>query len=210
MITNSISGKRKVDPVHSRTLATEEMIMQRIEALSPANAPAASAAMLEAVKKQIGMVPNLFKTFAHSPAVLGGYLKQTEALGGGVLPASLREQLAVAIAGQNHCSYCASAHTLMGKGAGVAVEELSHNLQGQSGDAKTQAAIDFAKALLNHRGQMGEADFAAVRAAGFGDAEIVEIIAHVGVNVFTNYFNNAVGTVIDFPVVSAETIRAAA
>ena len=120
--------------------------MQRIEALSPANAPAASAAMLEAVKKQIGMVPNLFKTFAHSPAVLGGYLKQTEALGGGVLPASLREQLAVAIAGQNHCSYCASAHTLMGKGAGVAVEELSHNLQGQSGDAKTQAAIDFAKA----------------------------------------------------------------
>ena len=210
MITNSISGQRKVDPVHSRTLATEEMIMQRIEALSPANAPAASAAMLEAVKKQIGMVPNLFKTFAHSPAVLGGYLKQTEALGGGVLPASLREQLAVAIAGQNHCSYCASAHTLMGKGAGVAVEELSHNLQGQSGDAKTQAAIDFAKALLNHRGQIGEADFAAVRAAGFGDAEIVEIIAHVGVNVFTNYFNNAVGTVIDFPVVSAETIRAAA
>ena len=184
--------------------------MQRIEALSPANAPAASAAMLEAVKKQIGMVPNLFKTFAHSPAVLGGYLKQTESLGGGVLPASLREQLAVAIAGQNHCSYCASAHTLMGKGAGVAVEELSHNLQGQSGDAKTQAAIDFAKALLNHRGQIGEADFAAVRAAGFGDAEIVEIIAHVGVNVFTNYFNNAVGTVIDFPVVSAETIRAAA
>ena len=184
--------------------------MQRIEALSPANAPAASKVMLDAVQKKIGMVPNLFKTFAHSPAVLGAYLKQTEELSGGVLPAPLREQLAVAIAGQNHCSYCASAHTLMGKGAGVAVEELTHNLKGESGDAKTQAAINFAKVLLNHRGQIGEADFAAVRAAGFGDAEIVEIIGHVGVNIFTNYFNNAVGTVIDFPLVSTENFRAAA
>lgn len=177
--------------------------MQRIPALATAAAPALSQPMLEAVGKKLGMVPNLFKTFAHSPAVLQYYLAGSEALAGGTLSGALREQIALVTAGANECDYCASAHTLMGKGAGLAAAEMSNNLRGQSDNAKTQAALDFAKAIVNARGQVTDAQLQAVRAAGYGDAEVVEIVANVVANIFTNYFNHIAGTVIDFPVVRA-------
>jgi uncharacterized peroxidase-related enzyme len=175
--------------------------MQRIPALNAAAAPALSQPMLEAVGKKLGMVPNLFKTFAHSPAVLQYYLAGSEALSTGVLNGALREQIALATAGANQCDYCASAHTLMGKGAGLAAAEMSDNLRGQSSNAKTQAALDFAKAIVNSRGLVSDAQLQAVRTAGYGDAEVVEIVANVVANIFTNYFNHIAGTVIDFPVV---------
>lgn len=177
--------------------------MQRIPALATAAAPAASQPLLEAVGKKLGMVPNLFKTFAHSPAVLKYYLHGSEALGGGVLSAALREQIALVTAGENECDYCASAHTLMGKGAGLAAAEMAHNLRGRSDDAKTQAALNFAAAIVSERGRISDAQLSAVRAAGYGDAEVVEIVANVVANIFTNYFNHIAGTVIDFPVVKA-------
>lgn len=157
--------------------------------------------MLEAVGKKLGMVPNLFKTFAHSPAVRQYYLAGSEALGRGALSAALREQIALVTAGANECDYCASAHTLMGKGAGLAATETSNNLRGHSDNAKTQATLDFAKAIVDAPGQVTDAQLQAVRGAGHGDAEVVEIVGNVAANIFTNYFNHIAGTVIDFPVV---------
>lgn len=183
--------------------------MQRIKALDVSAAPADSKFLLEAVQKKLGMVPNLFKTFAHSPAVLKFYLGQGEALATGVLPAALREQIALVTAGANQCDYCASAHTLMGKGAGVEAKEATANLQGQSSNAKTQAALTFAKTIIDQKGRVTANQLQAVRTAGFGEAEIVEIIAHVSMNIFTNYFNHIAETVIDFPVVSTEHTKAA-
>ena len=177
--------------------------MQRIPALTVATAPAASQPLLEAVKKKIGMVPNLFKTFAHSPAALQYYLAGSDALKQGVLPAPLREQLALTIAGANECDYCASAHTLMGKGAGLAAGEMTSNLRGRSEDAKTQAALHFAEAIVSGRGRVSDEQLQAVRTAGYSEEEVVEIVAHVAANIFTNYFNHIAGTVIDFPVVKA-------
>jgi uncharacterized peroxidase-related enzyme len=177
--------------------------MQRIPALTTAAAPAASQPLLEAVGKKLGMVPNLFKTFAHSPAVLQYYLAGSEALGGGVLSAALREQIALVTAGANECDYCASAHTLMGKGAGLAATEMAYNLRGRSGTTKTQAALGFAAAIVSERGRVSDAHLSAVRSAGYGDAEVVEIVAVVAANIFTNYFNHIAGTVIDFPVVKS-------
>ena len=175
--------------------------MQRITALTPAAAPALSRPMLDAVQKKLGMVPNLFKTFAHSPAVLQYYLAGSEALGSGALPAGLREQIALATAGANECDYCASAHTLMGKGAGLAPSEMADNLRGHSQAAKTQAALTFAAAIVQDHGQVSDAQLQAVRSAGYNDAEVVEIVANVVANIFTNYFNHVAGTVIDFPLV---------
>ncbi len=177
--------------------------MPRITALTPAQAPAASQPLLAAAEKKLGTLPNLFATIAHSPSALKFYLGQGEALAGGKLPAGLRHQIALATSGVNECDYCASAHTLMGKGSGVAVADLALNLQGRSADAKVQAALAFAKALVETRGHVGDAAFQAVRNAGWVDAEIVEIIANVGATVFTNLFNNAVDTVVDFPLVKA-------
>jgi uncharacterized peroxidase-related enzyme len=177
--------------------------MPRIPALSTAAAPALSKPMLDAVQKKLGMVPNLFKTFAHSPAVLQYYLAGSEALGSGALGAGVREQIALVTAGANTCDYCASAHTLMGKGAGLAADEMSRNLRGHSADIKVQAALDFAGAIVRERGRVSDLQLQAVRSAGYGDAEVVEIVANVVANIFTNYFNHVAGTAIDFPVVSA-------
>jgi AhpD family alkylhydroperoxidase len=121
----------------------------------------------------------------------------------------LREQIALVAAGTNQCDYCASAHTLMGKGAGVDATEATANLQGHSSNAKTQAALAFAKTIVDHQGRVTANQLQAVRTAGFGDAEIVEIIAHVSMNIFTNYFNHIAETVIDFPLVSTAHAKAA-
>jgi uncharacterized peroxidase-related enzyme len=180
--------------------------MQRIPALSTAAAPTASQPLLKAVHEKLGMVPNLLKTFAHSPAVLQYYLAGSEALGAGALPASLREQIALVTAGENECDYCASAHTLMGKGAGLGAAEMAGNLRGRSDNARTQAALDFAAAIVRERGRVSDAQLKAVRAAGYGEGEVVEIVANVVANIFTNYFNHIAGTVIDFPVVKAAAV----
>ena len=184
--------------------------MQRILALDPSTAPAASKDLLNAIQKKLGMVPNLFKTLAHSPAVLQSYVRQSEALAGGSLSPALREQIALVTAGTNGCDYCASAHTLMGKGAGLKQEEMANNLRGSADNAKTQAALDFAKAIVLNRGHVTDDEIKAVRGAGYSEAELVEIIAHVSANLFTNYFNHIAKTVIDFPFVGTENVRAAA
>ena len=184
--------------------------MPRIQPVNHAEATGDAKALLDAVKGSIGMVPNIFATFARSPKVLEGYLALNKSLGGGLLSARLREQIALAIAGANTCDYCASAHTAIGKMTGVAQDELTRNLAGQSEDAQVQAALTFVRKAVEARGQVADTDVQALRDAGFGDGEVVEIVVHVGVNLLTNYFNHIVGTDIDFPVVRATAAAAAA
>jgi uncharacterized peroxidase-related enzyme len=181
--------------------------MQRINALDLAAAPAASQDLLAAVQKRLGMIPNLHKTIAHSPASLQAYVRQSEALSIGVLPPALREQIALVTAGTNDCDYCASAHTLLGKHAGVNAEEAANNLRGWGAEPRVRAALVFATVIVEHQGRVSDAELQAVRAAGYSDAEIVEIIAHVAMNIFTNYFNHIAGTVVDFPLVRARAIN---
>jgi uncharacterized peroxidase-related enzyme len=157
----------------------------------------------DAVEKQLGVVPNMMRTMAASPAVLEGYLSLGAALKRGVLPGALQEQIAVATAEANACDYCLSAHTALGRRAGITDEELDTNRAGRSADPRVAAALRFASAILERRGGVSDEEFARVRAAGFGDEEIAEIIAHVALNVLTNYFNRAAETEIDFPRVTA-------
>ena len=183
--------------------------MPRIEATPMANTPAASAVLLEGVQRKMGMVPNLFKTIAHSPAALKFYFAQGEALASGKLSAGLRHQIALVTSGVNNCDYCASAHTLMGKGVGLQTEELGVNLLAQSSDAKVQAALTFSKLILEKQGHVSAADVQAVKEAGYDDAAVMEIIANVAATVYTNFVNNASGTVIDFPLVMARALETA-
>lgn len=183
--------------------------MPRIQALNLETSPAPSQPLLAVVQKKLGAVPNVLGTLAHSSAALQYYLAGNDALSGGVLPAALREQIALTTAGINECDYCASAHTLIGKGAGIADGELADNLRGRSGNAKTRAALDFTAAVVKNRGRVTDAQLQAVRAAGYDDAEVVEIVAHVALNTFTNYLNHVAGTEIDFPLVeSRDTVGA--
>ncbi len=182
--------------------------MQRINKIDIDNAPARAAELLSAVKASMGGVPNIFSTMAQSATVLDGYLGFSGTLGKGVLSNALREQIALATANVNGCDYCASAHTVLGGNAGLSAEEAALNLRGQSNDPKTQQALLFVQAILDSRGQVSDRELAAIRMAGFCDEEIIEIVANVALNIFTNYFNNVAGTEVDFPVI--KTTRRAA
>lgn len=175
--------------------------MTHIRPLELAEAAPKAQELLGGVQQKMGIVPNLFKVIAHSPAALEAYLDQGAALAGTSLSMKLREQIAVTIAGVNGCDYCASAHTAIGKGAGLSAEELTDNLAGGASDSKTQVALFFARAVVDGRGWVDDAALQSVRDAGFTEGEIVEIVALVGANIFTNYLNHLAGTEIDFPVV---------
>jgi len=174
--------------------------MPRIEPVQITQAQGKTRQLFDGVQNALGMVPNMMKTMGQSPAVLGAYLGFSQALGG-TLDARLREQIALAIAGANRCDYCASAHTLLGAKAGVEAEELARNLRGQSADAKANAAIQFAQAIVTQHGHVTDADLDVVRDAGYDQAQIVEIVALAALNIFTNYFNHVAQPEIDFPFV---------
>jgi len=176
--------------------------MIRIQPLESAQADDKTKALYDSVQKQLGSVPNLFKTIAQSHAALTGYLQQTASLANGVLNPKLREQIALVTAGKNQCDYCASAHSLLGKMAGIDEQERKSNLHAKSEDTKTQAVLDFSVRIIDKRGQVSDDDLTNIRNAGFSEGEIVEIVAHTCVNIFTNYFNNIAGTEVDFPLVS--------
>lgn len=166
--------------------------------------PEASRPLLEAVNKQLGVVPNLFRIVGTSPAALEGYLGLNGALGRGTLPAATRERIALAVAQINGCGYCLAAHSYLGKNlAKLDGVEITANRNGTSTDAKAAVAVRFAANIATARGAVSAAEVDAVRDAGYSDAEIVEIIAHVALNTLTNYVNEVLGTEIDFPVVEA-------
>jgi uncharacterized peroxidase-related enzyme len=166
-------------------------------------APAASQPFLHAVKAQLGSVPNLFRLVANSPAALEGYVSLSGALGKGALPAATRERIALAVAEINGCGYCLAAHTYLGKNvAKLHDAEIAANRDGRSNDAKADAAVRFAAKVTQARGHTSEPDLQAVREAGYSDAQIIEIVQHVALNIWTNYINEVARTDIDFPEVA--------
>lgn len=167
-----------------------------------AAAPVASQPLLQAVEKQLGLVPNLFRLVSNSPAALEGYLGLSGALARGRLPAPTRERIALAVAEINGCSYCLSAHTYLGKNlAKLDDAEMAANRNGGSNDPKAAAAVLFAAKVARNRGHVGEEDLGAVRLAGYDDALIIEIVQHVALNVWTNYINEVAKTEVDFQLV---------
>lgn len=168
------------------------------------DAPATSQPMLEAVKKQLGIVPNLFRLVAASPAALEGYLGLSAALSKGELPAPTRERIALAVAEINGCDYCLSAHTYLGKNlAKLDDAEMTANRSGGSNDPKAEVAVQFAAKVTQQRGAVSDSDVHGLKVAGYNDGQIIEIVLHVALNTWTNYINLVGQTEIDFPAVHA-------
>jgi uncharacterized peroxidase-related enzyme len=170
--------------------------MNRIPLIDRANTSADRKALLDQIHGAFGTTPNMFRAVANSPAALQSMWSSFGALGAGTLGAKLGEQIAVAVADRNACEYCLAAHTVLGKKAGASAEEMAAAQAGQASDPKAQAALRFALKVVNER-----ADIQSLRAAGFSDEAVVEILAHVALNLFTNYVNVAFAVPVDFPAV---------
>jgi len=184
--------------------------MPRFIAVDPRTADSKAQPLLAAVQKGLGVTPNMMRTMAERPAVLDGYLALNGALANGRLGRRVGEQLALAIAEENGCHYCAAAHTLLGKGAGLSDADVEAARDGSASDAHAAAAITFAREVVMTRGHVRDADIEAARAAGLDDGDLGEVVAHVALNVFTNYFNSVADTEIDFPAVRPPRVSAAA
>jgi uncharacterized peroxidase-related enzyme len=177
--------------------------MSRLVIPARDDVPEASKPILDAVHKQLGVVPNMFRLIAQSPAALQGFAANNGALTR-TLDLKTRERIALAVAQVNGCDYCLSAHSYIGLNlAKITAEEVALNRRGASSDVKANAAVSFAAKIVRERGHIDDADIKAVCDAGFTDGQIVEILAVTAENVFTNLLNIAADTDIDFPVVHA-------
>ncbi|MGH7243597.1 MAG: carboxymuconolactone decarboxylase family protein [Phycisphaerales bacterium] len=183
--------------------------MSRLPIQSIESATGSNKDIFAALQKGLGMVPNMAKVMAISPAVLQSWAQFNGALGATKLSAQIREQIALLTAEHNECVYCLSAHSVLGKMAGLKPEQIERARQGQSSDPRSQGALTFAQAIIENRGGISEEDLDAVRAAGFIDAEIAEIVAVVALNFFTNFFNRAFDVDVDFPRVEPSRTRVA-
>jgi len=164
----------------------KEMAMARIQPVEVSEAQGKVKETFGQIERGLGRVPGMFRTLGRSPAALQAMWGFFGAMGGSTLPAKLREQIALAVGQANGCGYCVDAHAAIGKHAGLT-------------DAEVEAALHFASALLEKKGHVSDADVAAVRAAGFDDGQVLEILAVVMQNVFTNWVNHVAETASDFP-----------
>jgi len=175
--------------------------MSRITTVSNETANIEQRALLEAIQSQLGMVPNFLRVFAHSPDALKAFLGLHHIANNGSLDAATRERIALALAQQNECEYCLSAHTAIGRKAGLNGAEIEANRAGTSQDAKAAVAVKFARALVEHKGGVTNAELQSMSDVGFSEADIVEVITHVGMNIMTNILGKASRVSIDFPKV---------
>lgn len=176
--------------------------MSRIQPIDPNAATGRAQELLQAVHSKMGVIPNMVRTMAHSASVVEGYVALSAALGKASLNLKTREAIALAVGQANKCQYCVSAHTLLAGKAGVNEKEITAARTGESADPKLAATLRLALAINNKHGHLADADLSAARSAGLGDAEILEVIGVVSLNIFTNYVNDVAKTEIDFPVVS--------
>jgi uncharacterized peroxidase-related enzyme len=183
--------------------------MTRFTTVDPATAQGKSKELLDAVKSKLGIVPNMTRVMANSPVVLEGYLNLSGIVSGGNLQATLREKIALRTAQFNGCEYCLSAHTAIGGSLKIDDEQIIQARSGTATDPSDAAVLSFVDAVLETQGGVSDAQLEAIRTAGFGDEQIGEIIANVVVNLFTNYFNRAAQTDVDFPLVEKDLPAAA-
>jgi uncharacterized peroxidase-related enzyme len=176
--------------------------MARLPIVDPNNPAGKAHDLLAAVKQKLGVVPNMTRVMANSPAVLEAYIGFSGALDGASLEAKTRERLALGTAEANQCEYCLSAHTTIGKLVGLNESEIRDGRQGQAADPKVAGALQFSRQLIDKRGSVSESDVEDARRSGLTNGEIAEVVALTALNIFTNYFNTAFQVDVDFPKVT--------
>ena len=165
-------------------------------------APAASRVMLRTAEARFGRVPNMALLLSVSPAALQGYLALLNALDGGALDAQTAQRIALAVAEAGGCSYCLSLHTHRARNRiGLDDAEITANRNGASNDPQAEVAVRFASKLVRMQGAIGDDDLGALKAAGYGDAEIIEIVLHAGLNMLAGTINKVCEPDVDFPLI---------
>lgn len=174
----------------------------RIQPVDPEHVTGKTGRLLEQVRAKLGLVPNLFRVLANAPVALEGYVNFSAALAGGTLNDRTREQIALAVAESNLCSYSLGAHAFLGQSAGLNPDEIANAIRASAADPRTDAILKLARTIVVQRGEVSDADLQGARATGLTDGEVMETVANVALNIFTNYVNHVARTAVDFPPVT--------
>ena len=177
--------------------------VNRIIQLDPARVTGKTKELFDNVQAKWGAVPNVFRVLGNAPAALEGYLNFDRALAAGSFNGKIREQIALAVAESNLCSYCLSAHTFLGARAGLTRKEIADAGRAVAATTETEAILKLARDIVVQRGEISDADLERARASGLTDGKVVETVANVALNIFTNYINHVARTVVDFAEVKA-------
>ncbi|EDY81108.1 alkylhydroperoxidase AhpD family core domain protein [Verrucomicrobiia bacterium DG1235] len=183
--------------------------MNRIKLIQAETATAGTAALYQAVKTKLGLVPNMVKAMGNSSVALEGYLGLSGAVSKGSLRPATREKIALLLAEANQCDYCLRAHSAISGSLKIPQDEISDARRGVTPNAKEQALLNLAQAILETQGAVSEQDFSDAKRAGVSDEEIAEVAANVALNIYTNYFNRLAQTENDFPAVDTDTRQSA-
>lgn len=173
--------------------------MQRLSSVNPHEAQGQTRELLDAVEQAFGVIPNTTRVMANSPAVLESFLGFSRAMGAAKIGETLHNQVKLHTSETNSCDYCTSILCAVAPAAGLSADDILAGRTGRAEDVRTEAALTFAESVLENRGKVSDEQIAAVREAGFGDEEIVEVVASVALGCFTNFLNNVADTELDIP-----------
>ncbi|GGA30016.1 carboxymuconolactone decarboxylase family protein [Dyella nitratireducens] len=177
--------------------------MSRINVPALDTATGATAEVYAQIKKAGGKVPNLYAAMgALNPTALKAMLQADAVLAAGTLAKQDIETIKLAVSAATGCDYCEAAHSLLGKMAGLKPDELKQIRKGETtGDARRDTLVEFVLKLVKSSGTVSDADFAAIKQAGYTDAQLVDISLAIAAITFTNTFNRINDTTVDFPAV---------
>lgn len=173
--------------------------MPRLNVVTPQQASGPIVKIYDGVTAKMGKVVNIFQGMANSSAGLQAYLSMSAALAEGELTPEEREAVYLAVSESNGCHYCVSAHSMLGKRAGLTNDETKAARRFQSPNAKRAALLDFVRKVIATKGFVEDDDITSVREAGYSDGHIVEAIGYIGLATFSNLFNHVHNTPLDFP-----------
>lgn len=177
----------------------------RLPAVAFEQATGATAEVFQRIKKSVGRVPNAYATLGtHAPAALAVMLQADAVLTSGALSRQDQELIKLVVSEAAGCDYCVAAHTLVGKMTGLAPEAMRQARHGKpTGDARQDALVRFLNVLIRRPGTIPQAEYDAIRAAGYDERQLADIALAVAVITFTNVFNRINDTDVDFPAVAA-------
>ncbi|MBP0622350.1 carboxymuconolactone decarboxylase family protein [Cupriavidus consociatus] len=176
--------------------------MPRTAALKPEHVPADSKPTLDAITRSIGFTPNMMATFAQSPIAFNSWATLLGSLSK-ALDVKTRDSIGLAVSEVNGCNYCLTVHSYTAEHlAKLPADEVILARKGRANDPKRDAAVQFARKVIEARGNVTDADLNAVREAGYTDANVMEIVALVAMYSLTNFFNNVFDPEKDFPAVT--------
>ena len=173
--------------------------MHRLKALDLEDVGDGVKEVFRDLEEELGMVPNVFRTMAHSPVVLRAYVNFLDSLQQGVLSERLRERIALAVSQVNDCPYSLAEHCATALAAGLSKEEISDSRKAVSPDRRVEAALSFARKVARGLQSVDGEGVSTLKRVGFSDEEIAEIIASIVLTIFKNYFNKLAGTCLDYP-----------